>query len=87
METPSISDNDGEFCWEMDVELGFRLEERHVFTVCMEIAAGSSCKEFTTFLIPTFYRQIREFKACRLPRTKKPSQLVFSFSEFDIWMI
>lgn len=55
METPSFPDNDGEFCWELDVELEFRLEERHVFTVCMEIAAGFSYKEVTTFFIPTFY--------------------------------
>lgn len=33
METPSIADNDGEFCWELDVGLEFRLEERHVFVL------------------------------------------------------
>lgn len=42
METPSIPDNDGEFCWELDVEIQFRLEECHVFTVCMEIAAHTN---------------------------------------------
>lgn len=31
MEFPSIVDNNGEFCWELDVELDFRLEECHVF--------------------------------------------------------
>lgn len=40
METPSIPDSDGELCWEFDVELKSRLEERHVFYCCVEIAAG-----------------------------------------------
>lgn len=37
METPSIPDKVGGFCWELDVELQFRLEECHVFIVVWKV--------------------------------------------------
>lgn len=54
METPSIPDNDGEFCWELDVELEFRLEEQTVFLVLWKFQLDLDTKEslhisFTTF--------------------------------------
>lgn len=55
METPSIPDNDGEFCWELDVELEFRLEEQTVFLVLWKFQLDLDTKEslhisFTSFL-------------------------------------
>lgn len=55
METPFIPDNDGEFCWELDVELEFRLEERHVFMVVWKLQLGLDTKEFIHFPFPTFH--------------------------------
>ena len=40
METPFIPDSDGEFCWELDVEWEFRLEELHVFTIALKLQPG-----------------------------------------------
>lgn len=40
METPFIPDSNGEF-WELDVELEFGLEERHVFMVEWQMQLGS----------------------------------------------
>lgn len=39
-ETPSIPNNDGEFCWELDVELVFSLEELLVFIVVWKLYLG-----------------------------------------------
>lgn len=54
METPFIPDNDGEFCWELDVELKFRLEERHVFILVWKFQLGHGTEEFLHFSFPTF---------------------------------
>ncbi len=45
METPSIPDSDGEICWELDVELEFRLEERRVFIVVWKLQLGLDTKK------------------------------------------
>lgn len=55
METPLLPDSDGEFCWELDVEPEFRLEERHVFYGCMEIAAAVAIQtSWCTSYFPPF---------------------------------
>lgn len=51
METPSIPDTDGEFCWELDVEIGFRLEERHVFIIVWKFQPGVGTKELLDFFL------------------------------------
>lgn len=56
METPSIPDTDGEFCWELDVELELRLEERHVFILVWKLQLGLDTKEQLYFLFPTFHQ-------------------------------
>lgn len=54
METPFIPDSDGEFCWELDVELELRLEERHVFMVVWKLQLGLDTEKvlhFSPFII------------------------------------
>lgn len=51
-ETPSSPDNDGEFCRELDVELQFRLEERHVFIVEWKFQLGLATEELVHFFMP-----------------------------------
>lgn len=50
METPLIPDSDGEFCWELDVELELRLEERHVFMVVWKLQLGLDSEKVLHFL-------------------------------------
>lgn len=52
METPSIPDNDGEVCWELDVELEFRLQECHVFIVVWKLQLVLDRKELLHFSFP-----------------------------------
>ena len=54
METPFIPDIDGEFCWELDVELEFRLEQCQAFMVVWKSQLGLDTEELLHCPFPTF---------------------------------
>lgn len=86
METPSIPDNDGEFCWEMDVDLKFRLEEHLVFIVVFNPLFEfnkKKKKKFLYILFSTFSLLVSPGMNLYYP-TSPP---ILSFFKLDIWMI
>lgn len=48
METPSIPDNDGEFCCEMDVEVEFILQVDNSFIVAWKLQLGLDTRNLLT---------------------------------------